>query len=118
MDPHFEGVIFQTHAAELRRRIAHPFPAWCALDVRSASEYAAGHLPGSRHGASEALADALPAGTDRETEFFIVGSGPLDQRVRSTSEVLRSHGAHRVVEFLGGIAEWTAFEFDLEHEVA
>jgi rhodanese-related sulfurtransferase len=118
MDPHFEGVIFQTHAAELRRRITHALPAWCALDVRSAGEFAAGHLPGSRHGASESLAEALPEGTDCDTEFFIVGSEPGDQRVRSTSEALRSHGAHRVVEFTGGIAEWKAFGFDLDQEVA
>jgi rhodanese-related sulfurtransferase len=118
MDPHFEGVIFQTHAAELQRRIAHDFPAWCALDVRSANDYAAGHLPGSRHGAAQALTTALPEGTDRDTEFFIVGAAPGDERVRATSEALRSHGARRVVEFSGGMAEWAAFGFGVESEVA
>lgn len=118
MDPHFEGVIFQTHAAELQRRIAHDFPAWCALDVRSEGDYAAGHLPGSRSGDSATLAAALPEGTDRDTEFFVVGAAPGDERVRATSEALRSHGAHRVVEFSGGMAEWTAFGFGVDSGVA
>ena len=118
MDPHFEGVIFQTHAAELQRRIAHDFPAWCALDVRSASDYAAGHLPGSLHGDAQSLTTALPEGTDRGTEFFVVGAAPGDERVRAASEALRSHGARRVVEFSGGMDEWAAFGFGVDSEVA
>lgn len=118
MDPHFDGVIFQTHAGELERRLRIDFPAWCALDVRSASEFASGHLPGSRRASVDDLADALPEGTDAGTEFFVIGSGPGDARVRPVSEALRQLGAHRVVELPGGVAEWTAYDFALEQQAA
>lgn len=113
MDPHFEGVIFQTHAKELARRLEHRFPAWCALDVRSPSEFSSGHLEGARNESVETLATGLPEGTDQGTEFFVVGAGPEDRRLRATSEALRQHGARRVVELSGGIAEWSAFGLPL-----
>ena len=118
MDPHFSGVIFQTHAAELRRRIAHSFPSWCLLDVRSSAEFASGHISGSQHLESTSLMRGLPEGTDPDTEFFVVGAQPGDERVRIVSEWLQAHGAHRRVEFPGGIAEWVAFGFELEQEAA
>lgn len=118
MDPHFSGVIFQTHAAELRRRIAQSFPSWCLLDVRSSAEFARGHVPGSRRMESGGVTTHLPAGTDAGTEFFVVGANPGDPRVRSVSELLKAHGVQRVVEFSGGLAEWMAFGFELDQEAA
>ena len=118
MDPHFDGVIFQTYASELERRIRKAFPAWCALDVRSAADYAAGHLPGSLSVSIADLSNGLPEGTDPGTEFFVIGMGPGDERVRPMSEALRRQGAHRVVELAGGIAEWKAFDFALEQRAA
>ena len=118
MDPHFDGVIFQTHAAELERRLRKPFPSWCAVDVRSAAEFAVGHLPGSISMSADELSAGLPEGTDRATEFFVIGSAPGDARVRPVSEALRRHGTHRVVEFGGGLAEWEAFGFALDQPEA
>jgi len=118
MDPHFDGVIFQTYAAELERRIRTDFPAWCALDIRSAADYAAGHLPGSKSVAIDDLSGRLPAGTDEATEFFVIGAALGDERVRPVSEALRQCGARRVVELAGGIAEWKAFDFALEQQAA
>lgn len=118
MDPHFDGLIFQTHAAELERRLRKSFPAWCAVDVRSAAEFAAGHLPGSISISANELSTALPEGTDPTTEFFVIGSAPGDTRVRPASEALRRHGTHRVVEFSGGLAEWMAFGFALDQSVS
>ena len=40
MDMHFEGVIFQTHAEELRRRLEHPYPPFMVLDLREQEEFA------------------------------------------------------------------------------
>ena len=34
MDPHFDGVIFATHAEELARRIKFEYPPFAVLDVR------------------------------------------------------------------------------------
>ena len=47
MDPHFDGVIFQTHAAELRRRLPHPWPPFVVVDVRPEEEYEKGRIPGA-----------------------------------------------------------------------
>jgi len=118
MDPHFDGVIFQTHASELERRIRKEFPAWCALDVRSAADYAAGHLPGSRSASLDDLAAALPEGTDAATEFFVIGTDARDERVRPMSDALRRNGARRVVEVGGGMSEWTALDFAVEQQAA
>ncbi len=108
MDMHFDGVIFQTHAAELGRRLPRNHPPYALLDVRPAAEYRAGHIAGARSCPSEALADGLPAGTDAATEFLVVGAGPTDPAVRAASLALGRHGARRRVEMPGGMAEWRA----------
>ena len=116
MDPHFDGVIFQTHAHELDRRLRTDFPAWCVLDVRPPEEFEAGHIPGSRTASPDDLATALPEGTDGGTEFFVVGGEAGDARIRPVSEALRARGARRIVELSGGIAEWTAFDLALDRQ--
>jgi rhodanese-related sulfurtransferase len=118
MDPHFYGVIFQTHARELAKRIHRPFPAYCVLDVRPRHEFAAGHIPGARHASPDELAEGLPAGTEASTEFFVVGAGPEDAAIRPASQALRAAGARRVVEFGGGMSEWRAYGFDVLPEAA
>ena len=114
MDPHFEGVIFQTHAAELAKRLGHEFPAYCALDVRSPADYGAGHIASARNTTPGELEAGLPPGTDASTEFFVIGAGPGDPAIRAASRALRRHGAHRVVEFGGGMNEWSAYRFPVE----
>ena len=70
MDPHFDGVIFQSHAEEVRRRIEHPHPPFRVLDVRPAAEYAAGHLPGAVSTSVESLRRGLPEGTSEGTRVL------------------------------------------------
>lgn len=106
MDPHFDGVIFQTHAAELRRRIGRDFPPFRVLDVRPAAEFAAGHIGGALPTSTTELADGLPHGGDRSTEYFVIGAGTGDPAIRAASLALLGHGAHRVVELAGGMMEW------------
>ncbi len=106
MDMHFHGVIFQTHAAELSRRLAHPHPPFCVVDVRPPEKFAEGHIPGAISKSPAALQQSLPAGTSVHTEFILVGSGPGDPGVRDASMALRDLGAHRRVELTGGIMEW------------
>jgi rhodanese-related sulfurtransferase len=104
MDPHFDGVIFKTHAAELRRRLRFPFPPCRVLDVRPREAYDRGHIPGALWVNPELA--SLPEGTTDRTEFFVVGELPEDPRMRQASLALRHLGAHRVVELTGGMAEW------------
>ena len=105
MDPHFDGVIFKTHAAELIRRIRRPHPPFCVVDARWRGEFEEGHIPGAFPAGPDGLA-ALPPGTTERTELFVVGSGPEDPAMRRASLALRRLGAHRVVELTGGMVEW------------
>ncbi len=114
MDMHFDGVIFQTHAAELARRLRHPHPPFAVLDLRGPEAWARGRIPGSRAVTVADLEAGLPAGTDAATEFFLVGSGPGDPRVRDASFALQSHGARRRVEVPGGLVEWRQLGLPLE----
>ena len=84
MDPHFDGVIFQTHPAELARRMRSPRPPFLVVDVRAASEQARGTIPGAVAVSSTDLA-ALPGGADAKTEFIVVGGDLEDPEVRRTT---------------------------------
>ncbi|HEX4966808.1 MAG TPA: rhodanese-like domain-containing protein [Thermoanaerobaculia bacterium] len=105
MDPHFDGVIFQTHAAELIRRLRRPFPPFCVVDARWRGDYNQGHIAGAVPAGPDGLT-SLPAGTSAGTEFIVVGSGPQDPAIRRVSLSLRKLGAHRVVELTNGMGEW------------
>jgi rhodanese-related sulfurtransferase len=106
MDPHFDGVIFQTHPAELARRLGRPFPPFRILDTRTRDAFDAGHIPGALHLTAEGVGRELTAGTTAATEVFVVGRGPGDPAVRELSLALRNLGARRVVELAGGMLGW------------
>ena len=114
MDMHFDGVIFQTHAAELHRRLDHAHPPFAVLDLRDEAAWAGGHIRGARNVSLDALDQGLPEGTTTATEFFIVGAGPRDSSVRDASLALQRHGAQRRVEFPGGMEEWAAHDLPLD----
>lgn len=114
MDPHFDGVIFQTHASELKRRMRSPSPPFCILDVRPSDVYASGHISGAVNTDVEELASGLPEGTSPGTEFFIVGRGPQDPAVRETTLALGRVGARRRVELSGGMLEWQHLGYPVE----
>src|SRR6185295_16830453 len=105
MDPHFDGVIFKTHAAELIRRLRRPFPPFYVVDARWRGDYNRGHVPGALPVGPDGP-PALPADTSEKTEFFVVGSGPEDPGLRQVSLAMRRLGAHRVVELTNGMVEW------------
>ena len=105
MDPHFDGVIFKTHAGELIRRIRRPFPPFAVVDARWRGEYEEGHIPDAFPAGPDGPA-ALPPGTTEHTEVFVVGSCPEDPAMRRVSLTLRRLGARRVVEVTGGMVEW------------
>ena len=107
MDMHFDGVIFQTHAEELARRLTRDHPPVVVLDVRPAADYARGHLPGSRSASVSELNQALPDGVDAGTEVVVVGERATDPMLRRAARALQARGVRRVVEFPGGVHEWT-----------
>ena len=114
MDMHFEGVVFQSHAAELARRIERPWPHFAVLDVRSGGEHERQRIPGSQLFDVNRGDHSLPPDTTPATEFFVLGESPDDSRVRVATKALRSLGARRVVEVPGGIFEWKQLGLPLE----
>lgn len=105
MDMHFQGVVFQSHAEELARRIKRPWPPFAVLDVRPAAERESRRVPGSV-GFDPTGAATLPTGATVDTEFFVIGRDPDDSGVRAATKRLREAGARRVVEIPGGLREW------------
>jgi rhodanese-related sulfurtransferase len=116
MDPHFDGVIFKTHAAELRRRLARPFPPCVVLDVRPEKDYRRGHIPGAVWGGHLDFARAVPEIGRPGLEVFVVGGEPEDAMARQASLALKRLGARRVVELTGGMVEWELAGGPLERE--
>jgi rhodanese-related sulfurtransferase len=105
VDPQYDGLIFQTHAAELARRLRFPSPPFRVIDVRPLEAFARGHVPGAVSSTSVDPASLLAAAGGR-IEIFVVGRGPGDPEMRTASLALLRAGAHRVVELTGGMVEW------------
>ena len=114
MDPHFDGVIFKTHAAEVRRRLGRAFPPFCLVDARPRAAYEQGHIPGAVSAGADDLAAGLPAGAAERAEFIVVGDAAEDPAMRAVSLALRRHGAHRVVELTTGMADWIRSGYPVE----
>ena len=73
------------------------------IDVRAASEWDAGHIPGARHiflGDLIDAADELP----RDRPLVIACQG--GSRSSIGSSLLRAHGFENVINLSGGFAEW------------
>ena len=66
-------MIFQTHAAELARRLRYAHPPLRVLDVREHALYEAGHLPMAIHVPGPGPRE-LPHGAG--TEYVVVGEQP------------------------------------------
>ena len=113
MDPHFDGVIFKTHAAEVHRRLSRPFPPFRIVDVRPREAFELGHIPGAMSATAAELAAGLPGATEH-TEFIVVGAQPEDPAMRAASLALRRHGARRIVELTTGMTDWQSAGYPVE----
>jgi rhodanese-related sulfurtransferase len=114
MDPHFDGVIFKTHAAEVHRRIGRAFPPFCLIDVRPREDWETGHIAGAVPATAADLDSGLPSGATERTELIVIGGAPEDPAMRNASLALRRHGAHRIVELTGGMTEWKRSGYPVE----
>jgi rhodanese-related sulfurtransferase len=106
VDPQYDGLIFQTHAAELARRLRFPIPPFRVIDVRPLDQFERGHVPGAVSSTAVDPAALLATAPGGRVEIFVVGRGPGDPEVRRASLALLHAGAHRVVELTGGMVEW------------
>jgi rhodanese-related sulfurtransferase len=82
------------------------------VDVRQATEYEAGHVPGSRHiGAGDlpSMLDRLPR--DRPIATICAGG----YRASVAASLLRTAGFERVSWVSGGVSVWEARGLPLEH---
>lgn len=115
MDPHFDGMIFSTHAEELARRIGPSHPPLLLLDLRSTKEHAAGHVPGALRVTADQAAAAVPAGV---AEVVVIGRERNDPEVGRALQILKGAGVRRRVELAGGMAEWLRLGLPLERRGA
>jgi rhodanese-related sulfurtransferase len=92
--------------AEARTLVEWP-PGVLVVDVRTAEEYAAGHLPGARRVQLDEIAAAIDAG-----EFPATSDAPLLVYCRAGSRsvqaaaLLSERGFQRVYDLEGGITAW------------
>jgi hydroxyacylglutathione hydrolase len=106
------SAIVQVSPTELASDIQ--YPDTLVLDVRGASEWETGHLPGARH---------LPLGylVDRVHEIprtkTVVTQCQSGARSSIAASLLEQHGFKRVLNLNGGLAAWRAAGLPLEGEV-
>jgi hydroxyacylglutathione hydrolase len=81
------------------------------IDVRAASEWDAGHIPGARHIFLEHLLDATDE-LPRDRPLVVTCQG--GSRSSIGASLLRAHGFTNVINFTGGFAEWRSAGFPVE----
>jgi rhodanese-related sulfurtransferase len=95
-------------AEEARTLVEWP-PGVLVVDVRTAEEYAAGHLPGARRVQLDEIGAAIDAG-----EFPATPDAPLlvycraGSRSAQAAALLSERGFQRVYDLEGGITAWGA----------
>jgi rhodanese-related sulfurtransferase len=78
-----------------------------AVDVRSPSEFVAGHLPGAVLIPAEAIREHLSSIPGNSADTFVaVYDATGEQQSRDVAEYLRSAGWPRARRLVGGFAEW------------
>jgi len=102
-------VVTQITAEALRARIASKDPELVILDVRTAEEFAAGHVPGARnvpHDQVAANLDSLTPLRDK-TVVLYCRSG---RRSELAAKQLQAAGFQRLLQLEGNYPAWTEAE--------
>ena len=84
------------------------------LDVRTASEFETGHIPGSVNVPVDRLkphAEAIASGLNGDRLVVLCQAGPRAERAR---HILAQHGYSNAVVLTGGVNAWTSAEGDLD----
>ena len=103
--------------ADLLARIERKDPDLVVLDVRTAAEFAAGHVPGARNVSHELLAsrlDELSAARDKQVVLYC-RSG---RRTLLAEDVLRKAGFTRLAHLEGDYLAWEAEHRPIERSPA
>ena len=103
--------------ADLLARIERKDPDLLVLDVRTAAEFAAGHVPGARNVSHELLAsrlDELSAARDKQVVLYC-RSG---RRTLLAEDVLRKAGFTRLAHLEGDYLAWEAEHRPIERSPA
>jgi hydroxyacylglutathione hydrolase len=104
--------IEQITPAQLFQRL--PSPDALVVDVRSAAEWATGHLPGAVHVPLGYLVDRLHT-LPRTTT--LVAQCQTGARSAIAASLLKQHGFDRVINLAGGFAQWRDAGFPVEKGV-
>ena len=103
--------------ADLLARLERKDPDLVVLDVRTAAEFAAGHVPGARNVSHELLAsrlDELSAARDKQVVLYC-RSG---RRTLLAEDVLRKAGFTRLAHLEGDYLAWEAEHRPIERSPA
>ena len=110
-------VVAAVDQATLLGRIASQDPKLLVLDVRTAEEFAAGHVPGARNIAHELLPARLAELADARDRDIVVycRSG---RRSAIALETLRAAGFARIAQLEGDFLAWEAAQRPIEKPTA
>jgi rhodanese-related sulfurtransferase len=106
------GVASLDHAA-LQSRIERQDPDLVVLDVRTAEEFAAGHVPGARNVSHDLLASRL-AELDDARQREVVVYCRSGRRSALALETLRAAGFKRLAHLEGDFLGWQAAQRPIE----
>ena len=102
----------ETTAEALHARLGSVF----VLDVRTAQEFTAGHVPGATHIPLDALSDAVRKGcldaVKARTVAVICASG--GRSAQATVRLSRVFGVTDVVNVVGGTNQWIGSGYPIE----
>ena len=102
---------------ELLKRLEQKDPGLVVLDVRTAAEFAAGHVPGARNVSHDVLAsrlDELASARDKQVVLYC-RSG---RRTLLAEDVLRKAGFRNLAHLEGDYLAWEAEQRPIERSPA